>query len=251
MPGSEALPSGFRLWALDSIDSTNDEALRRIAAGAGRHGDVIVARSQTAGRGRRGRSWQSPPGNLHLTLLVCPPAGARVGELAFVSAVAAGEAVAGIVPPAAELRYKWPNDLLLGGRKLAGLLIEAGGTDKDPALAIGIGINVASAPESTEFPATSLRQAGCDVPADALVGPLCRAFAAWYDRWLAEGFAPVRTAWLARAHGVGGPIEARLPDASVHRGIFLGLDGNGALMLESGDGAVRTIAAGDVFFAAA
>ena len=245
------LPTGFRLFAFDRLDSTNEEALRRLAAGTARHGDTIVAESQTAGRGRRGRHWHSPRGNLHLTLIVRPPARARVGELAFLAALAAGETVAAAVPLTAELRYKWPNDLLLGGRKLAGLLIEAGGTAEDPGLAIGIGVNVREAPAGTAFPAISLREAGSAATADGLVAPLCRAFAAWYERWLAEGFAPVRAAWLARAHGVGGRIEARLPDGTVQRGTFRGLDPGGALMLEAEGGAVRAIAAGDVLFAAA
>ena len=245
------LPSGFQLFAFDRLDSTNDEALRRIAAGTAGHGDAIVARVQTAGRGRRGRPWQSPRGNLHLTLIVRPPAGVPVGELAFVTALAVGDAVATVLPEPAALRYKWPNDLLLSGRKLAGLLIEAGGTEMNPALAIGIGVNVAEAPSAMAFPTASLRDSGAHVTAEALVSPICKSFAAWYDRWLAGGFAPVRAAWLARAHGVGGPVEARLPDGTVHRGTFRGLDPSGALMLEGEGGAIRTVAAGDVFFAAA
>lgn len=244
-------PSGFRVFVSDQLDSTNEEALRRIAAGTAEHGDAIMARTQTAGRGRRGRRWHSPGGNLHMSLIVCPPGGAHVGELAFVTALAVGDAVAGAIPEPAALRYKWPNDLLLGGRKLAGLLIEAGGTAMSPVLVIGIGVNVEAAPSDTAFPAAALRDAGARIVADALVAPICEAFAGWYDRWLAEGFAPVRSAWLARAHGVGGPVEARMPDGTVHRGTFRGLDPSGALMLETDGGAMRTIAAGDVFFAAA
>jgi BirA family biotin operon repressor/biotin-[acetyl-CoA-carboxylase] ligase len=245
------LPPGFRLLAFDRIDSTNDEALRRIAAGRAAHGDAIMAREQTAGRGRRGRPWRSPPGNLHLSLIARPPAGIRVGEVAFVTAVAVGETVAAVLPEPAALRYKWPNDLLLAGRKLAGLLIEAGGTEMSPALVIGIGVNVEAAPSGTALPAASLRDAGLRMVAEALVAPICQSFAGWYETWLSDGFAPVRNAWLARAHGIGGPVEAHMPDGTIHRGTFLGLDPSGALVMEAAGGMMRTVAAGDVFFAAA
>jgi BirA family biotin operon repressor/biotin-[acetyl-CoA-carboxylase] ligase len=248
---STDLPPGFRLFTFDRLDSTNDEALRRIAGGKAVHGDAIMAGVQTAGRGRRGRRWQSLRGNLHLTLIVCPPPGAAVGELAFLTAAAVGEAIAGALPRSAALRYKWPNDLLLDGRKLAGLLIEAGGTEMSPALAIGIGVNVAEAPAGGTLAAASLRDAGTAITAEQLVAPVCREFAAWYDRWVVEGFAPIRVAWLARAHGVGAPVEAHLPDGSIRRGIFRGLDATGALMLEAEGGGVRAIAAGDIFFSAA
>jgi BirA family biotin operon repressor/biotin-[acetyl-CoA-carboxylase] ligase len=253
MPGcgrSIDLPPGFRLLAFNRLDSTNDEALRRIAVGKAAHGDAIMAHVQTAGRGRRGRRWQSLGGNLHLTLIVCPRPGTPVGELAFLTAVAVGEAIADAIRGPAALRYKWPNDLMLDGRKLAGLLIEGGGTEMNPALAIGIGVNVAEAPAGGPL-AASLREAGAVIAAEQFVAPVCRAFAAWYDRWLIEGFAPIRTAWLARAHGVGAPVEAHLPDGSIECGIFRGLDATGALMMEAEGGGMRAIAAGDVFFAAA
>lgn len=248
---SVVLPPDFRLFAFECIDSTNAEALRRLEAGAARHFDVLVAASQSAGRGRRGRPWHSPAGNLHLTLIVMPPAQAAVGQLAFVAALAVGDAVGATVPAAADLRYKWPNDVLLDDRKLAGLLIEGGGNGKRNGLAIGIGVNVGSAPPGTDVPAASLRDAGASVTAAALIAPVCAAFARWFDRWRSGGFAPLRQAWLERAYGIGGAIEVRLPDGTVRRGVFRDLDRDGALLIEAAGGGVSVIAAADIFFAAA
>lgn len=250
MAATPSLPAKYRLFRFQRLDSTNDEALRRIEAGSAAHGDVIVADSQTAGRGRRGRTWQSPAGNLHLSLVVEPPSGSAVGQLAFVAALAMGEAVASVIPEGVELRYKWPNDLLLGGRKAAGVLIESNGNVENPALAIGIGINVCAAPEGTPYPATALRAEGGEVAAVELVAPLCAAFDCWYRRWSEQGFAPVRAIWLSCAHGIGTAIEARLPDGSVQRGVFRDLDSDGALVMEAG-GRRQTVATGDIFFTAA
>jgi BirA family biotin operon repressor/biotin-[acetyl-CoA-carboxylase] ligase len=183
---------------LDEIDSTSDEALRRIRAGTAADDMAIVAKSQTAGRGRRGRTWNSPPGNLYLTLVFPAPALERIGETAFVAALAAGEAITRVLPGDARIAFKWPNDILLGGKKLAGILIES---ELDPKgrrwCAIGIGVNVAHAP--AELPAISLSQAGAELAPEALVEPVRVAFAEWYRRWTEQGFEPVRANWLASA----------------------------------------------------
>jgi BirA family biotin operon repressor/biotin-[acetyl-CoA-carboxylase] ligase len=182
----------------DEIDSTSDEALRRIRAGTAADDMAIVAKSQTAGRGRRGRTWKSPPGNLYMTLVFPAPALDRIGETAFVAALAAGEAISSALPGDARITFKWPNDILLGGKKLAGILIES---ELDPSgrrwCAIGIGVNVEHAPK--DLPATSLMEAGAELTPDALVEPLRIAFAGWYRRWTEQGFEPVRANWLAAA----------------------------------------------------
>jgi len=235
-----ALPTGWRLVEVAATDSTNDEARRLIAAGAG-HGTVVRADRQTAGRGRRGRHWESPPGNLYMSI-VADATTAPTGQLAFVAALAAGDALTG----GGCVRFKWPNDLMVRGRKVGGILIEAdGGT-----AIVGIGINVASAPAETAYPATAIAAAGWPTvtPADVCAG-VAAGFAAWYARWCREGFAPVREAWLARAAGLGGPVTARLPAATC-RGTFRALDQDGALILEQADGALRRIAAGDVYLGA-
>ncbi len=241
---ASALPAGFRLFHFDDIDSTNAEALRRIRDG-GTAGDVVLADRQDAGRGRRGRSWQSPPGNVYMTLIAGVPAGQPAGQLAFVAALAAGEAVRETLPTGQTLNYKWPNDLMLDGAKLGGILIE-GARDL---FAIGIGINLAHAPDGLQ--AASLAQAGGSLSPDTVAAGVCCAFHRWHGIWAAEGFAPLRTAWLCHAHRLNEPIEARFPDGTSAAGLFADIDRDGALVLLRQDGSTRTIATGEVFFAAA
>ncbi len=232
------LPAGYHLIALDSVDSTNLEALRRIADGAP-HGTVVSARSQTHGRGRRGRPWASPPGNLYATLVVRPTGGRPLGELSFVTGLGVAEALSAYAP----VRLKWPNDIMFDGRKLGGILIEVG----EAAAAIGIGINLASAPAATRLPSACVP----DAPEpEFLLGEICVRFDGWYRRWLEGGFAPVREAWLVHAPAPGDPIEARLP-AKTLTGTFAGLDEAGGLLIDLPDGRREVISAGDVFFGTA
>jgi BirA family biotin operon repressor/biotin-[acetyl-CoA-carboxylase] ligase len=235
-------PLGYRKIRHDELDSTNSEAQR--LAVSGEAGPVwIIADRQTAGRGRRGRVWSTETGNLATTLLLRPDAPpAIVGQLSFVAALAAAEMAAHFAPKAA-ITVKWPNDVLADGKKLAGLLLEAG----SGWLAVGIGVNLASAPEGTEFPATSLAQLGIAPPSsEQALSVLAARFAHWYDAWMNEGFETIRAAWLARAGGLGGPIRARLPNET-RQGVFEGIDASGALLLNE-QGHVRAIAAGEVFF---
>jgi len=235
-------PQGYQKIRHDELDSTNNEAQRLAASGEA--GPVwIIADRQTAGRGRRGRAWSTDTGNLATTLLLRPDAPpAIVGQLSFVAALAAAE-MASHFAPSATVTVKWPNDVLAEGKKLAGLLLEAG-----PGwLAVGIGVNLASAPEATEFPATSLAQLGIAAPSsDEALTILAARFAHWYDAWMEKGFETIRAAWLARAGGLGGPIRARLPHET-RQGVFEGIDASGALLLNE-QGNVRAIAAGEVFF---
>jgi BirA family biotin operon repressor/biotin-[acetyl-CoA-carboxylase] ligase len=233
-------PRGYRKARHAEIDSTNSEA-RRLAE-AGDPGAVwIVADQQTAGRGRRGRVWQTQQGNLATTLLIRPE-GTQVGQLSFAAALAVSDMVASFAPHAA-ITVKWPNDVLAEGRKIAGILLEAG-----PGwLAVGMGVNLAAAPEGTEFPAIALADLGVTPPSpDAALTVIADRFAHWYDVWVENGFEPLRTAWLARASGLGEPIRARLPHEE-RNGVFEGIDGNGALLLNE-QGLVRPISAGEVFF---
>jgi BirA family biotin operon repressor/biotin-[acetyl-CoA-carboxylase] ligase len=226
----------------EELDSTNSEA-RRLAE-KGEPGPVwISAARQTAGRGRRGRVWDSGQGNVAATLLLRPEAPASVtGQLSFVAALAAAETAAYFAPSAA-ITVKWPNDVLAEGKKLAGLLLEGG-----PGwLAIGIGVNLASFPPDTEFPAISLAQLGiAPPPAEEALTVLAARFAHWYDGWMKTGFDTIREAWLARAAGLGKPIRARLPNET-REGVFEGIDQSGALLLNE-QGQLHPIAAGEVFF---
>ncbi|MEQ9519989.1 MAG: biotin--[acetyl-CoA-carboxylase] ligase [Parvibaculum sp.] len=248
------LPEGYHLRHFAEIDSTNDEAKREAAKG-GVAPLWIVAEQQTAGRGRRGRTWVSPTGNLMCTLLLRPDCSpAKAGELAFVAGLALHEAAAHLLPhfPSEKITLKWPNDLLVSAKKTSGILLESesDGRSNVAWLAIGIGLNLAHFPSDTPYPATCLGDEGGIVPsvADALTA-LATGFERWYGIWQKEGFGRIREAWLYRAHGVGGPIVARLPDAEIE-GVFEGIEPDGALRLRLPGGAIRLIAAGDVFFGA-
>jgi BirA family biotin operon repressor/biotin-[acetyl-CoA-carboxylase] ligase len=240
-------PQGYRRQIHAELDSTNAQACR--LALAGEAGPLwIMAERQTAGRGRRGRPWQTATGNLAATLLLRPEAPQGLtGQLSFAAALAVAEMASHFAPKAA-IAVKWPNDVLAEGQKLAGILLEGGPDKSNKAwLAIGIGVNLASHPEGTEFPATSLTGLGIAAPApEEALTILAARFAHWYAAWMKDGFETVRTGWLARAKGVGAPIRARLP-LETREGVFEGIDTSGALLLNE-RGQVHAIAAGEVFF---
>jgi BirA family biotin operon repressor/biotin-[acetyl-CoA-carboxylase] ligase len=239
-----AWPKEYRLARHEVLDSTNDEARRLAASGDG--GPVwIAARTQRAGRGRRGRAWEARDGDLAATLLLRPLRPREEWpQLSFVAAIAAADMVADSAPNS-QIAVKWPNDVLADGRKLAGILLES---VDGPALAIGIGVNLVHFPYDTEFPATSLAALGARPasPDDALTA-LAAGFAKWYNHWRDGGFAPIRDAWLARAAGLGARIRARL--ATMERsGVFQGIDSSGALLLDEGGGKLAAIPAAEIFF---
>ena len=239
------LPDGYTLIALDEIDSTNAEALRRVRDGAGA-GTVIHAQTQTQGRGRKGSAWISPQGNLYASVIVEPPADRPPGQLAFVTAVAAAEAVCEMAPASGSLQLKWPNDLLLDGRKLGGILIEGGSVGH---YVIGLGINLSTAPSRDGITATTLgTHTGVEVGPEVLLTAFCRRFAAWDSQWRRDGFAPVRAAWRQRASGMGQLIDARLPNETL-RGVFVDIDADGALLLDLPDGSRKHVTAGAIYFA--
>jgi BirA family biotin operon repressor/biotin-[acetyl-CoA-carboxylase] ligase len=247
-PASDPImPPGYALAAFDTLDSTMDEARRRAADGTPAP-LWIWTRRQTAGRGRRGRVWRSGEGNLLCTLLLRPGRGAAEGALlSFVSAVALLDALTPFCA-AVPISLKWPNDVLLNGRKVAGILLESESTPDGGLswLAIGIGVNLAEHPDDAEIPATSLAGQGLAVPTPAaMLSAVAGHMAAWLGRWRAEGFAPVRAAWLARAARLGERIRVRIGAESLE-GVFDGLDAEGCLMLDCADGR-RRISAGDVF----
>lgn len=242
----------WRLQVFDSLDSTNEEVRRQAETGAA-EGLAVLAKQQTAGRGRRGRAWESPPGNLFLSLLLRPQLNGRgatpaeAATLSFLTAVALLDALDLATVPA-KLTCKWPNDVLVNGAKAAGILLESR-TAPDGALGwvtVGIGVNLAWHPEGMPYPVTSLVAHGVTVRPEEFAQWLLARYGYWYGRWQAEGFAPVRAAWLARAQGLGQPVIVRLPDGEL-RGTFVALDDSGALLLELPDGRRQTVTAGDVF----
>lgn len=238
--------AGVRHIAFDSLGSTNAEALAR--ARAGERGPLwITAAKQETGRGRRGREWASPAGNLYSSLLLTDPAPAPVAaQLSFVAALALHDAVAECAPQLGPLlTLKWPNDVLLGGAKIAGILIEA---ESGPPFAavIGMGVNCASHPADTAYPATDLKVAGANVIPEALLLALAVAMQTRLAQWDGgQGFAAIRSAWLRRAAGLGRDIRVRLPEREFS-GIFDGLDEAGRLLVRGEDG-ITAVTAGEVF----
>jgi BirA family biotin operon repressor/biotin-[acetyl-CoA-carboxylase] ligase len=243
------LPRGYRLLSYDSIGSTNEEAIRLARDGAAEE-TFVWALKQTAGRGRRGRTWISPPGNFYASLILrpnCPPG--RAAQLGFVAALAIGEAVRAILPRVGRLAYKWPNDVLLDGRKVAGVLLESEMMvpDRLNFVVLGTGVNLVASPQDTEFPATSITEAGLGrVAPEVMLEEFARHFQLWDCRWRANGFSTVRTAWLADAAiARGEPIRVRLETTTLH-GQLLDVDEDGTLLLDIA-GECRRIAAGEVF----
>ena len=243
---------GTEVLRLETVDSTNAEARRR--AEAGEVGPLwITARRQSAGRGRLGRPWETGAGNLAATLLTTtrrPPV--EAAGIAFVAALAVADLALAQVPDAL-VRLKWPNDVLVAGCKASGVLIESGSrADGRLWLAVGVGVNLKSAPVAAERPATALAEhLRADVAApltpEAALHLLADAFDRWLALWESQGFEPIRAAWTARAE-LGRACVARLDHETVE-GVAEALETNGALRLRLADGRVRRITAGDVFFA--
>jgi len=235
--------------AYEELDSTNAEARRRAEAGEG--GPVwITAGRQTAGRGRRGRGWSTETGNLAATLLTTTdvPA-AEAAQLSFVAALAACD-LADACLGAGAARLKWPNDVLVFGKKAVGILVESGARpDGRLWLAVGIGINLAHAPQDTDRPAAAFADYMSGPPPSpaAAIEVVASRFEAWRRVWATQGFGPIAEAWTLRAHGLGQRCEARLPTRTVG-GVAEGMDPDGALRLRLDDGALERITAGDVFF---
>jgi BirA family biotin operon repressor/biotin-[acetyl-CoA-carboxylase] ligase len=245
-------PAPPRLLRYQRLGSTNDEAKRLADAGAAEW-TIVTAVEQTAGRGRGSNGFISPPGNLYLSVILRPRcSAAEAAQLGFVAALAVGETIIAELPPERELRYKWPNDVLIDDAKVSGILLESTAAEDNSLtwLVAGVGVNVATHPTGTTWPSTSLAAAGAGtIDVDVLLARLVPAFQRQTARWLSEGFAPIRAAWLGRAYGLGGTVSVRLPRESF-RGRFVDLDRNGVLLVETAAGP-RRIAAGEIFPAAA
>ena len=243
--------AGVELITLEEIDSTNAQALRYGEAGL--RGPLwVTAQTQTAGRGRRGRTWTSEPGNLHASLLLADPAPLlRVVQCSFVAALAVRDTVCDVAPGlAARLSLKWPNDVLCEGRKLAGILIEGEGSNP-LMVAIGIGINCRHHPGDAAYPATDLGAQGAKVTAAEAFAALSRRMAQRLALWNGGArFADIRAAWLAHGPVPGAGLRVRLADGDV-TGSFETIDEDGNLVLMEAGGGLRKITAGDVFALAA
>jgi BirA family biotin operon repressor/biotin-[acetyl-CoA-carboxylase] ligase len=238
-----AVAAGVRLFAHEVLDSTSTEALR--LARAGERGPFwVTARSQTAGRGRRGRVWVSQSGNLYASLLLeAPSPSLCAAQLSFVAALAVHDTMCDLTGMDARLKLKWPNDLLCEGAKVGGILIEGEG----PLVVIGIGINCAHHPDATGYPSTSLSACGAAVSPDKIFEQLSARMQERMSHWnRGAGFAGTRIDWLARAFGLGEALSVAAGDRKL-TGVFENLDETGRLVLRQADGQREPITAGEVF----
>ncbi len=247
------MPAGWRAMKFDTLDSTN-ATLRRIVEieGDAIEGLMVWAKTQTAGRGRMGRSWASPEGNVYASILVLAPDDhATAPQVGLVAAVAAADAILDLPrhnAPPPPLSHKWPNDVLVAGGKVCGILPEmVTNLDGEAWIVVGIGINLRPADvERAAYPVGSLATHNVDTTPEHTLTLVCRAFATRLAEWRREGFAPVRLAWLERAPAIGSQVSVGLPDGQAY-GDFGGLDADGALLLDSPQGRKR-ILAGDALF---
>lgn len=240
------IPSFYRVKTLDVTTSTNDD-IRKKALDGEEEGLVIKAKYQTDGKGRMGRYWNSPEGNLYTSLLLRPRVSLK--EAAFYSFVAALAVLGAIqkIAPRLDVKLKWPNDVLVNNRKISGIMIETSG-EKDGRiewLMIGVGINVFTHPMDTPFPATSFFDEGIRAEVDDVLEAFLTELEQWRQTLIHDGFSPVRRAWLASARG--GEMIVRLPSGE-RRGFFSGIDEEGRLILRLEDGTEEAIHTGDVFF---
>ncbi len=251
--GPRATSAGYRLASFDQIGSTNSEAIER--ARAGERGPMwFVTSEQTAGRGRRQRRWIAPKGNLASSVLetidLAPAVAATLGFAAGLALHAALQAIAGSA--SVGLALKWPNDVLAGQAKLAGILLEAEAVaGAGLAVVVGMGTNVVAAPEGTPTPATSLRALGIETSAEALFTALSDSWAECRGIWdQGRGFGEIRQRWLALAAGLGQPVAVHTGNATV-AGIFDTIDDTGCMIVRTATGDGIRISAGDVHFGSA
>lgn len=254
-PNVIKMPSAFQLAAFDCLDSTNDEMRRRAVDGCPNN-TVVWALEQTKGRGRRGRDWISAPGNLFCSILQKPTVSiAQCAKASFVVALAIHSAISEAVGETdCKVECKWPNDVLIDGQKISGILLESQSKpfvqDQPNSLdwlIVGIGINLAHSPADTPYPSGYVN-AYRKIPlsCEEMLEILLRHFQIWFETWETLGFAPIREAWMERAKGIGGEIIVNLESEQLI-GTFESLDQDGALVLRTSHGE-RLISAGDVFF---
>lgn len=219
------------------IDSTSFEARRRIQSGTAKAGDVIHGDIQTGGYGRRGRSWQSPVGNLFSTLIIDKPD--KLSQIPFVFGVSLFHALKDCADETQILKLKWPNDVLMNEAKVAGVLLEVEGDF----LTIGFGVNLSVAPQSDQ-PVATLEVAR---PSRDILNLVLERFNAYLKMWNEVGFEPIHTIWTKNAHGLGRMITARFPDGTEKSGIFENISHDGALVINI-DNQQQEIPTADIFF---
>ena len=231
-------------YALDSIDSTNEEAKRLIRQGGAEDKLIISAKSQTNGHGRYGRAWESPSGNLYFSVLLKAEGGLqKSSQMSFVAAYALAELLAELLPQKACLNYKWPNDILVDAEKISGILLES----LDGWIIIGIGVNIKNYPENVAMPATSLEKCRCsDIFAEDVLDKFTYVFEKAHYFWKSKGFSTIRDSLMNCAYRLDEEIKINLENKTL-QGVFKGINESGELELATDDG-VKLISSGEVFF---
>ena len=247
---SPQLPAQFELVQLAGVDDVMQEAARRARDGAD-EGTLVWAGEQSEGRTRRGHPWYSPPGNLYCSLILRPDfPNERCGQLAYVAALSAGSALAGLLSPMTGLRYRWPNDLLINELRAGQILLAASDTDSDPYewLTVGAMINVEQHPpnpEPEEF--NSVQASGAsEVTAVQVLEDFARYFLSWINRWAEDGFEPISRQWQIRADGIGDELELHMGDQFAGA-TFVKLDDQGRLVAMGPDQVERCISIDEYF----
>lgn len=246
------LPESYTFFLFDTIDSTNDEAKRLIKSG-GYEQAVVFSKEQQQGRGRYGKDWYSPEGNLYLSIIIKPTKRLdMLAQASFVAAVALRETLLPFLPEDVNVEYKWPNDVLINGKKVAGILLETVAVANDDVvdrLIVGVGVNVEHFPkEEMRFPATSIVDSGGkQVVLEELLTTFVWHFQEKLDVWQQSGFEGIRKTWRRHARGIGKEVDVHLADETFS-GVFQDLDENGALCLKMQNGKERLVEAGEVFF---
>jgi BirA family biotin operon repressor/biotin-[acetyl-CoA-carboxylase] ligase len=258
--GPRATSAGYQLAALDQIDSTNAEAMRRARDGE-RGPKWFVTTEQTAGRGRRQRTWIAPSGNLASSVLevmdVAPAVAATLGFAAGLALESAFQKISlearlrSADPDQLKFKLKWPNDVLVGRQKLVGILVEAEAGPDGLAVVVGSGTNVVAAPEGTPTPATSLHALGIQITAEELFAAQADAWVEFRGIWdMGRGFAEIRSRWLERAAGLGERVAIQAGNSTIE-GTFDTIDETGCLIVRTADGKRVPVTAGEVYFGSA
>lgn len=230
------MSQNFVINRYSELVSTNDFALELIKNNQAIQNQVIVADVQTGGKGRLGRNWVSPAGNLYFSIILKNPKNTDSSNLSFVAAVAFGESL-----NSKNIKYKWPNDILLEEKKIAGILLEK---DRD-FVVIGVGVNLISNPDKTNYPASNLQDCGVICKKDDLLKQFLDNFSDLYQKWQDFGFTPIRNSWLAKAWNIDKEINVNLASKSA-KGIFKDLDQSGNLILNVNNQDL-SIASGEIF----
>ena len=239
----------FTIQSYDKVESTNSLIFELAKIGSVNHNHIIESRIQTIGKGRYGRKWQSYPDNLYFSLLLKPNKDIAFSSLlSFVGVAAMGLAIEELVEKPATINYKWPNDILINGKKIAGLLLESDySQNKTNFVIIGIGVNITASPDDTPYPASNLKnELECDINPKVLLKTFLNKFSDLYKNWLDFGFKATRNLWLTKAFNLNKEIIVNLSNEQI-KGKFKDLDDNGNLVLELENNKIRLISSGEVF----